>query len=141
MNTNNIISLISSIRNKANNFILAELKKIGINNISPSHGYILYTLYKKDGIPMKDITKNINKKKNTVTILIDKLIKEGYVYKEIDIKDKRFSRIFLSEKGQSFKENFMHISEILLEKAFANIHDLEKEKLMELLLKIENNFM
>ena len=140
MNTNNAISKISSIRNRANEFIISELKKIAINNIAPSHGYILYTLYKKNGIPMKDITKSINKKKNTVTILINKLIKNGYIYKSTCPEDKRLSRVYLTEKGKSFKNVFMKISDKLIKKTFNNFIESEKKELIRLLIKIENNF-
>ena len=135
MNIKDIISGISSIRSKANEFIISELKKAGITDIAPSHGFILYTLYKKDGIPMKEITEKINKKKNTVTILINKLIRNGYIYKKADINDKRISRIFLSEKGISFKSDFMNISDKLINKAFKNFKEIEKKELARLLDK------
>jgi DNA-binding MarR family transcriptional regulator len=137
---NNIISKISLIRNKANDFIIAELKKIGINNLAPSHGHILHTLYKKDGIPMKEITEKINKKKNTVTILINKLIKNGYIYKTTCPEDKRLSKIYLTDKGKSFENNFNMISDRLNKKAFNNFLNKEEKELIKLLTKIENNF-
>lgn len=63
MTLNNIISVLSVIRNLANDFITDELKKAGVKDIAPSHGYILYNLFHKDGITMKEVNEKINKKR------------------------------------------------------------------------------
>jgi MarR family transcriptional regulator, organic hydroperoxide resistance regulator len=141
MNYNNIISLISLIRNLANEFIINELKKEGIKNIAPSHGFILHTLFNKDGITMKEINEIINKKKNTVTVLIDKLESMEYLRKETDIDDKRITRIFLTEKGKSFEKSFKRLSDKLIKKAYAGIAENEKLNLMKYLDKIKKNFI
>ena len=82
MKDTEIFQLISSVRNRANEFIVDNLQKAGIENIAPSHGHILHNLYIKDGITMTEITQKIHKKKNTVTVLVDKLIRYGYIRKQ-----------------------------------------------------------
>jgi MarR family transcriptional regulator, organic hydroperoxide resistance regulator len=141
MNFNNIISLISSIRNRSYELIVDELDKEGVNDIAPSHGFILYNLFKRDGITMKEINERINKKKNTVTVLIDKLESRGYVKKEQDEDDKRITRIFLTKKGRSFEKFFNEVSKKLLDITYAGFSDKEKTEIMRLLEKINNNFM
>lgn len=139
MDTTGIIELISSIKNRANELIVNELKKEGIPDIVPSHGNILFTLFKKDGIMMKEINEIINKKKNTVTVLIKKLIKLGYIKKQSDPTDQRITRIFLTEKGKSFEKSFFRISNKLVGKIYINFTDEEKNSIMKLLNKVKNN--
>lgn len=140
MNYNNAISLISLIRNHANEFIINELKKEGIKNIAPSHGYILHTLFNNDGITMKEINENINKKKNTVTVLIEKLEYQGYLRRETDFNDKRITRIYLTEKGKFFEKSFKRISDKLIKKTYSGFKEDDKEVFVKYLEKIKDNF-
>ena len=63
MKPQQIISLISKIRNSANHLILQELERHGIKGIVPSHGDILVILFSRDSVPMSELASLINKKK------------------------------------------------------------------------------
>ena len=130
---------ISRIRKKGNDLILSELNKLGIEKVSPSHGHILTNLYQKDGMTMKEIAEKIRKKKNTVTILVDKLIKAGYIYKETAPEDKRITHIYLTEKGNAFRDDFYRIGKQLIEKTYQGFSEDEKELLISLLNRVDDN--
>jgi MarR family transcriptional regulator, organic hydroperoxide resistance regulator len=140
METNGIISRISAIRTKANEFLAHELYREGLKDIAPSHGYILFVLFKNDGISMKEIKNSINKKKNTVTVLIDKLLSHGFLKKAPDANDGRTTRIFLTSKGKSLEKSFNSISDRLLKKAYKGFSESEKMNLTMLLNKMDKNF-
>ena len=140
MDTNKIISVISSLRNLANEFLIGELKKEGVSNIAPSHGHILNALFENDGISMKEITEKINKKKNTVTVLIEKLTAQGFVRKGIDCSDKRTTLVFLTHKGKTLEKSFKDISTKLIDKAYNGFTEKEKSNLMMFLKRMETNF-
>ena len=139
MNTAKVIAVISSIRGLAHELIAGELKKHGVADIAPSHGDILAALYSQDGMSMKDISARIGKKKNTVTVLIDKLVALGYVRKETDGLDRRTTRVFLAEKGRVFEHIFREVSQKLIEKTYRGFTESEKEELMGLLTRMEEN--
>jgi len=139
MNTAKVIAVISSIRGRAHELIMEELRKRGVPDIAPSHGDILAALYSGDGIPMKDVAARIGKKKNTVTVLVDKLAHLGYVRKEADGLDRRTTRIFLTAKGRAFEEVFREVSEKLIRKTYRGFSEPEKEQLMDLLARVEQN--
>lgn len=141
MKDTEIFQLISSVRNRANEFIVDNLQKAGIENIAPSHGHILHNLYIKDGITMTEITQKIHKKKNTVTVLVDKLIRYGYIRKQTDDADRRTTRIFLTEKGRSIEAPYHNISKTLLETAYGNFDAEDKRTLIALLEKMLQNFL
>ena len=140
MKHQNIISLISHVRNLANEFIVEELRKEGIEDISPSHGNIMNALFFQDGLSMKEINEKINKKKNTVTVLIDKLENLGYVTKKTDADDKRITHIYLTEKGRSFEKSFRSVSAKLIKKTFEGFSEKERMVVVKLLDKIRRNF-
>ena len=70
-----IISTISQIRDKANRFLFEELNNHNIKGVIPIHGDILYLLFSNGELSMKDIAQLVDRKKSTVTSLVDKLIK------------------------------------------------------------------
>lgn len=141
MNKYLAISKISKIRSDIFDYIEDELKKRGIDGLVVSHGNILDILYDNNGkLTMKEISKGINRSKSTVTQLVDKLLLYGYVTKESDLEDKRFSYIVLTEKGLSIKKDFKEISEKVIKKFFEDFTEDETEILLSLLDRVINNF-
>ena len=140
METKNIISLISKIRESANRFIVAEMDSWGIEGLVPSHGDILVALLKAEKLTMKELAEKIDKDKSTVTALVDKLIKQGYVEKTRDIEDNRVVFVTLTENGKALKPMFDKISEDLLSIVYKDIPEDEREVLINTLKKIKNNF-
>jgi DNA-binding MarR family transcriptional regulator len=128
------LSLISKINESGNKFILEKLKENHVKGLVPSHGDILICLYNNDRITMKDIAQKINKTRPTVTVLVDKLEKLGYVKRENSNKDNRYTYISLTQKGKDFKPLFIKISEELNNKLYKNLSD-EDEKILEKLLE------
>lgn len=133
---NAILSLISKIHEKGNRFIIEELKNSGAEGLVPSHGDILVCLYKNSKMTMKDIANCIHRTKPTVTVLVDKLEKLGYLKREASDKDSRFTNIVLTQKGEDFQTTFEKISKDLNEMLYKNLSNKEVEILEELLRKV-----
>lgn len=131
-----ILSLISKIHEKGNRFIIEELKNSGAEGLVPSHGDILVCLYKNSKMTMKDIANCIHRTKPTVTVLVDKLEKLGYLKREVSDKDSRFTNIVLTQKGEDFQTTFEKISKDLNEMLYKNLSNKEVEILEELLRKV-----
>ncbi len=141
MNKNIVISKISRIRSEIYDYIECELRKRGIEGLVVSHGNILDILYDNNGkLTMKEISEGINRSKSTVTQLVDKLLKSGYVTKEADLEDKRISYIALTEKGLRIKNDFKEISNNVIGEFFKDFTEEEIEILLSLLDRVINNF-
>ncbi len=130
----NLLSLISKIHENGNRFITDELNKNGAVGLVPSHGDILVCLYQNDKMTMKDIADRIHRTRPTVTVLVDKLEKLGYLKREISQEDSRYTYIVLTEKGQDFKPIFEKISEDLNNMLYKNL-SVEESNILENLLK------
>ena len=135
-----VILQISRIRDKANSFLTRELARRNLKGIAPSHGDILWALFTHGDLPMKKLSEIINRDKSTVTALVNKLIKSGYILKRTHESDSRSSIISLTEKGKAMQKNFWDVSEALRKKAYQGLTDEEMETLMNLLAKIHDNF-
>lgn len=131
-----ILSLISKIHEKGNRFIIEELKNNGAEGLVPSHGDILVCLYKNSKMTMKDIANCIHRTKPTVTVLIDKLEKLGYLKRELSDKDNRCTYIVLTQKGEDFRVIFEKISEELNKMLYKNLSPEESELIEKLLRKV-----
>ena len=131
-----MLALISKIHEKGNRFIIEELKKNGADGLVPSHGDILVCLYHNDKITMKDIADKIHRTRPTVTVLVDKLEKLGYLKREVSQEDSRYTYIVLTKKGKDFKPVFEKISNKLNDMLYKNLSKDESDILENLLQKI-----
>lgn len=131
-----ILSLISKIHEKGNRFIIEELKNNGVEGLVPSHGDILVCLYKNNKMTMKDIANCIHRTKPTVTVLVDKLEKLGYLKRAASDKDSRSTYVILTQKGEDFKATFGQISNNLNKMLNKNLSENEVKLLEELLKKM-----
>lgn len=140
MDIDNTINLISVIRKEVHHFLVDELKKIELEELSPSHGSILAALFKYDEATMKEIARLIGRDKSTVTVLVNKLIKLGYVGRKNNLKDGRYSLIYLTKKGKMIQNEFEKISLKLFQVAYKDITENDKKILNRILRMIFNNF-
>ena len=131
-----MLSLVSKIHEKGNRFIIEELKNNGAEGLAPSHGDILVCLYKNSKMTMKDIANCIHRTKPTVTVLVDKLEKLGYLKREASDEDSRYTNIVLTQKGEDFKVIFEKISEKLNKMLYKNLSPEESELIEKLLRKV-----
>lgn len=141
MRTDIVIGLISNIREKSAHFINDQLKEKNAEELINSYGTILSILYDNNGkITMNLIGKLTGKKKSTLTDMIKKLVKLDYISREKSPIDGRSIEISLTKKGWDFQPTFKEISYTLLEKAYKDFSQEEKETLIYLLQKIRKNF-
>lgn len=138
--TNRIISLISSIRNSANKFLISQLNATGLKGLGTSHGDILASLFETSPMSMKDLSMKIGKDKSTITALVDKLVVGGYLVKGKNSVDNRGVMVNLTSKALELKPTTNKISEDLLKVAYNDFTDDDKLELLRLLLKMKKNF-
>jgi DNA-binding MarR family transcriptional regulator len=139
MKTRDAISYISKIREKVNRLIEAEMTRNGLEGIVTSHGDIIYALFYQQRMTMAEIAGKIGRDKSTVTALVDKLVKFGYVVKERDVQDTRVIYVSLTNKGQELKPTFEAISDKVLGTFYSGVSETEKTELANILDKIDRN--
>lgn len=139
--TDVVIGVISNIREKSAQFINEELRSREVEGLINSHGTVLSAMYDNDGkMTMNGIARFVGKRKSTITDMVKKLEKLGYVKRTKSKEDARVIEVTLTEQGWEFRATFKEVSAKLLEKTYAGFTEEEKEVLMGLLLKIRRNF-
>ncbi|MDF2869731.1 MAG: transcriptional regulator [Anaerocolumna sp.] len=140
MKTDKTIYLIGRIHEQANKFLLNELEQIGFRDISPSHGDILVTLFQYKECTMTDLSNSIHRDRSTVTALVNKLIKLGYITSRKADEDNRSTIIALTQKGMALEAGFQAISDKLFDVEYQGISAEEKEVFQKVLQKVLDNF-
>lgn len=140
MNDKYIVYFISRTKKKMIQFIEQKLEENGIDDLITSQGNILSALYESDKLTMSQIAKKIGKDKSTVTPLIEKLLKLGYIDKMRNEDDKRITYIILKDKGKQLTPKFDSISAQVYETAYKDFTPEEKETFLRLLKKLNMNF-
>jgi DNA-binding MarR family transcriptional regulator len=82
--------------------------------LKPIHGDILLALFQHGDPTMKELADIVDRKKSTVTTLVEKLLSLGYAVKNQDMNDSRVFRISLTDKGRELKDRLIEISSHLL---------------------------
>ena len=112
------------------------LKKEGLYHGQP---YIIISLYHNDGQSLKELTACRNVKASTTTTMVSRMEKLGLVKKVADEKDRRKTRVFLTEKGREKYNAIINVNNELDDICFEGFSD-EQKLLTKMLLKkiIEN---
>ena len=141
MNDKYIVYFISKTKKKMTYFIEKKLREKGLDDLVPSYGNILTALYDNDGkLSMKEIGQLTGKDKSTVTPLVNKLSKLGYVKKEKCKEDRRITYVKITEKGKEIEDKFNDISKEVYLTAYKDFSVEEREVLLKLLKRLNNNF-
>ena len=120
--------------------IILNNKLKGISIGSGQHDFF-YVISLKEGISQKELSEWLYISKSTTAKAVKNLITHGYIRKEKDVDDKRYDRLYLTEKGREIStrmnETFMEVVEITTR----NLSQSEIEQSKTLLKKILNNVL
>jgi len=141
MNDKYIVYFVSKTKKSMIQFIEDQLVKKDIEDIVPSYGNILTVLYDHGGkLSMKEIGDLLGKEKSTITTLVNKIEKLGYVEKVKSEDDRRVTYVCVTEKGRSIESEFADISKEVKKTAYYGFTNEEKKELLRLLKKLKSNF-
>ena len=105
-------------------------------DITPVQWLVLYTLYKKDGEIITQLAKRCYLDNSTITGVIDRLEKAGYVAREPTEEDRRVYKIVLLPKAREIREKVIKINNGIFAKMSEGCTDREITVLRKVLLNI-----
>ncbi|MBM6690180.1 MarR family transcriptional regulator [Fusobacterium mortiferum] len=137
---NTLFSYMSRVHHKGASYIDELLRKKGIRNLSYSHIRIIIILSIYNRISMKEISELISKDKSTVTTLVNKLEKLGYVKKITCQRDRRVTYLKLEEKAEEIVETVFQVANLFHQKVESILTKEEISTLFILMEKLIKNF-
>jgi len=102
--------LMAKIRQVGERIFVRRLKQYGIE-INPAQGRIMFALWQKDGIPINELAKKTQLKKSTLTSMLDRLAKLGYIKRIYSKEDRRKILIKRTEKDRAMEKKYVEVSE------------------------------
>lgn len=138
MDPRRIIHLLSRTRDRINKDLQREIDALGVGRIAPAHGSVLYAL-RSGTLPMQELALLIERDNSTVTALVDKLEKLGYVRRQTDPEDLRSYLVSLTPQGRRVATRVVAASRRTVGRVYKGFTAREKSDLMGLLARVHSN--
>jgi len=103
--------------------------------LAPAQLAALKKLWENDGIKNTTLGEQLFLKTSTVTTLIDRMERDGLVYRERGRKDRRVVNIWLTEKGRGIKDEVPDIESLVVKKMETEFTEAEIKEFIRLLKK------
>ena len=130
--------LISQIHQISQRIWNSILKNYNLQDLSSARGRIIFALWNTDNIPIKELVKKTSLDKATLTGIIDRLERDGFIIRSHNPQDKREIIISRTGKDEIFKTKIPAASDeqnALFYKDFSQEEIFTFEKMLKKILK------
>ena len=110
-------------------------------NIGSGQLQVLKVIINHDGINQESISRLLHLDKATITRSVNKLVKEGYVLRNVDAHDKRAYVLHLTQKGKELEPTLNKILKGITKKLLTDFSNEEKEKVINIFRKMHQNMI
>lgn len=114
------------------------LKKHDVE-INSAQGRIMFALWQKDGVSINELAKKTQLKKSTLTSMLDRLEKMGYIKRLRSKKDRRKILIKRTEKDRTMEKKYVEVSEEMTRLFYKGFSKSEIDRFEKDLERILNN--
>lgn len=101
------IAQIKQLQDRVFNRLLDEE---GID-ITGSQGRILFILWKEDALSLTEISERASLAKNTVTVIVNRMVAKGVLQRDADLHDRRQAVISLTDKAKAMRNDYEKVSQ------------------------------
>lgn len=136
---NTLYSSIARLFHRNRCFMDEQLRKRGITELGFSHVRIIIILHVFKVLSMKEVTEKISKDKSTVTILVNKLGKKGYLRKKVCEEDRRVTYLELEEKAKEILNIIFEVSDIFQSRVEKILDEEERKMFIKIMSKLIEN--
>lgn len=130
-----LIYLISMAQQKLWTYLKAALKSEGIR-VTPAQAGILFILKQENGQSMTELSKALSMDNSTITGLVDRLEKLGFVHRNASPKDRRMFLIYITPEGEEESNR----AKTVIQKANEKIKCGFSQKEIQIFTKILKSF-
>lgn len=114
------------------------LEAIGLYRGQPP---VLRALWEQEGLTQTDLAERLKITPATMTKMLQRMEKTGFIYRKPDPEDQRISRVYLTEAGRAIQKTVEDIWRTTDAETFANFTMEERVLLRRFLLQIRDNLL
>ena len=104
--------------------------------ISGGQGRIMFILWKTDNLSMSEISEKTSLAKNTVSVVIDGMVKKGIVERNITPQNRRQAIVSLTEYAKSLQEKYETVSQQMNSLFYQGFSEEEQKQFERYLARI-----
>jgi len=112
------------------------LEALGLYEGQPA---LLRSLWEEEGLTHTELARRLHIRPATVTKMIQRMEKSGFVERRPDPADQRLSRVYLTQPGRSVQEAVRQVWRTLEGEAFSGFSDGERAELRRCFWQIREN--
>jgi len=118
--------------------VRALLETLGLYEGQPS---MLRVLWAEEGLTHGDLARRLRVQPATITKMIQRMQKAGFVERRPDPEDERVSRVYLTESGRAVQADVRGVWHTLEKEAFAEFTEEERALLRQFFVQIRANLL
>lgn len=126
---------ISQIKQLQDRIFERMLNENGIE-ISGGQGRILFVLWKRDHLTISEISEQTSLAKNTVSVVVDGMVRKGIVERETNPSNRRQTIISLTDYAQSMREQYEAVSQQMNQLFYQGFSEREQKEFESFLARI-----
>jgi len=131
-----LMAMLHHISRHHFNHIHAELREY---DVYPGQPPLMFSLARRNGQSQRELAEQLDVKAATLTVMINRMEKNGLVRREADPMDQRVSRIYLTDKGFETLQVVRETLDRLEQQAISGLTEEELVTLRGLLARIKHN--
>ncbi len=114
------------------------LEQLGLYHGQPP---LLFALWEQEGLSHTELAERLHIQPATITKMVQRMEKAGFVERRPDPADQRVSRVYLTAAGYDVKAQVQGVWRRLEDETFAGIPQQEREVLRGFLLQMRENLL
>ena len=79
--------------------------------INPAQGRIMFVLWQEDGLPISELARRTSLEKSTLTAMLDRLERMGYLRRVHSAEDRRQVLVERTEQDKSWQDIYVKVSQ------------------------------
>ena len=133
--------LIAKIHQLSNRIFTKKLKEYGLDELNSAQGRIMFVLWREDNISIHELSKKTQLSKSTLTSMLDRLEKAGFIKRVHSSKDRREIIIKLTEKDRSLQDKYVDVSKEMNKLFYNKLSEVEIDEFENYLRRILDNLI
>ncbi len=114
-------------------FLLGQL------GLYPGQPWILHLLWRQDGRTQKELAEKTQLRPATITVMLQRMERAGFIQRKVDTEDLRVSRVYLTEKGRQLQPQVEAVLKTLDQESLHGFSSREREQLRGYLQRLRDN--
>jgi DNA-binding MarR family transcriptional regulator len=100
---------------------------------------VLFALWDQEGVTQRELADQLSLTPATITKMLQRMEKSGFITRKQDPGDQRISRVYLTEAGRQVKAQVENVWETMEAETFENLTSEERSLLHRFFIQIRDN--